>query len=611
MGMRPQEARWFEILSPRDQLTAALECLAASGAVELQSHSQPSARMRLPDLSAGLEEYAELHRHYGAWWPGKMPDVTEATAEPMDQLEASLATLRAWSENADPIIAELQQSKTRLEDLALLQELIGGAGECLPDLGQLADAGPYLDGRLYLLPEQATLPELPPSVLVQFIETEEKRFLLALGERKSLAELDDRLASQRARRLILPQGLHSDPRQCADDVNRSLSELGKRVDLLQERLDESARHYGLAEALARLRLLDWYVRNVPELPATERFAWVTGWTSDPDGSGIEACLKRGHVKHLLRLAEPPAGVQSPMILRNPAWIRPFELFANLLGMPAAQEIDPSRILAIIGPLMFGYMFGDVGHGAVLLIAGLLLRTRIPALALLVPGGVSSIIFGFVFGSIFGIENIIPALWLHPLSHPLVILGTSLGFGVVVVLLGLMLDAVQCHWRGDVAEYWASRLGLAVTYFGMLGAFFQPVLLWAIPIGATWFILGAAIAGAKKDAGAAAMEYGETLLQLAVNTISFVRVGAFALAHGGLAAAVVGVADAAGSITGTVIVLVLGNALIIALEGLVVSIQTTRLVLFEFFTRFLRVSGRRFQPLPPPGENEQLNERRET
>ena len=88
-------------------------------------------------------------------------------------------------------------------------------------------------------------------------------------------------------------------------------------------------------------------------------------------------------------------------------------------------------------------------------------------------------------------------------------------------------------------------------------------------------------------------------------------GAFALAHGGLSAAVVGVADAAGSITGTVIVLVLGNALIIALEGLVVSIQTTRLVLFEFFTRFLRVSGRRFQPLPPPGENEQLNERRET
>jgi V/A-type H+-transporting ATPase subunit I len=136
-----------------------------------------------------------------------------------------------------------------------------------------------------------------------------------------------------------------------------------------------------------------------------------------------------------------------------------------------------------------------------------------------------------------------------------------------------------------------------------------MILWAVPIGAAWFILGSAVAGAKKGAGAAAMEYGETLLQLAVNTISFVRVGAFALAHGGLSAAVVGLAAAAGSATGAAIVLVVGNTVIIALEGLVVSIQTTRLVLFEFFTRFLRVSGRRFQPLPAPGETKHLNERR--
>ena len=57
-------------------------------------------------------------------------------------------------------------------------------------------------------------------------------------------------------------------------------------------------------------------------------------------------------------------------------------------------------------------------------------------------------------------------------------------------------------------------------------------------------------------------------------------------------------------TGAAVVLVIGNIVIIALEGLVVSIQTTRLVLFEFFTRFLRVSGRRFRPLPAPGETKQ-------
>jgi V/A-type H+-transporting ATPase subunit I len=83
----------------------------------------------------------------------------------------------------------------------------------------------------------------------------------------------------------------------------------------------------------------------------------------------------------------------------------------------------------------------------------------------------------------------------------------------------------------------------------------------------------------------------------VNTISFVRVGAFALAHAGLCTAVVGIAEAAGP--GYWPVLILGNAVIVALEGLVVGIQTTRLILFEFFIRFLSAQGRRFEPLPPP------------
>ena len=88
-----------------------------------------------------------------------------------------------------------------------------------------------------------------------------------------------------------------------------------------------------------------------------------------------------------------------------------------------------------------------------------------------------------------------------------------------------------------------------------------------------------------------------MLQLGVNTVSFVRVGAFALAHAGLCVAVVGIAEAAGAAYWPV--LVLGNAAIVALEGLVVGIQTTRLILFEFFIRFLSARGRPFEPLLPP------------
>jgi V/A-type H+-transporting ATPase subunit I len=98
---------------------------------------------------------------------------------------------------------------------------------------------------------------------------------------------------------------------------------------------------------------------------------------------------------------------------------------------------------------------------------------------------------------------------------------------------------------------------------------------------------------------AVAEMIEGLMRLAVNTLSFVRVGAFALAHAGLSLAVVTLAEGAGGGFAGIVVMILGNALIIAIEGLVASIQMTRLVLFEFFTRFLTAEGRAFRPLAPP------------
>jgi V/A-type H+-transporting ATPase subunit I len=113
-------------------------------------------------------------------------------------------------------------------------------------------------------------------------------------------------------------------------------------------------------------------------------------------------------------------------------------------------------------------------------------------------------------------------------------------------------------------------------------------------------LGSALHARRASAGLIALA---TLLEdgmrLLVNTLSFARVGAFALAHAGLSSAVVTLADLTGSELGALIVMLAGNALVIALEGLVVSIQTTRLILFEFFVRFLRGEGRAFRPLPPP------------
>jgi len=88
------------------------------------------------------------------------------------------------------------------------------------------------------------------------------------------------------------------------------------------------------------------------------------------------------------------------------------------------------------------------------------------------------------------------------------------------------------------------------------------------------------------------------MRLLVNTVSFARIGAFALAHAGLSVAIIEMATASGHI-GYWPVFIVGNVLVVALEGVVVSIQTTRLLLFEFFIRFLTGAGRAFKPLPPP------------
>jgi V/A-type H+-transporting ATPase subunit I len=121
------------------------------------------------------------------------------------------------------------------------------------------------------------------------------------------------------------------------------------------------------------------------------------------------------------------------------------------------------------------------------------------------------------------------------------------------------------------------------------------------------VSGSALRTRQGRARAAFVSAGELLergLQLGVNTVSFARVGAFALAHAGLCVAVVELEQAAGKVGG-VIVFVLGNALVLVLEGLVVGIQTTRLVLFEFFARFLRAEGRAFVPLVPPASDEAM------
>ncbi len=318
-------------------------------------------------------------------------------------------------------------------------------------------------------------------------------------------------------------------------------------------------------------------------------------------AALRHALDASGLRYVLRIAEAPAGMNAPMVLRNPGWARAFEVFARMLGTPGKNESDPSQLLAVIASFIFGFMFGDVGQGAVVLLAGIVLGRRIPMTRMLIPGGIMAMVFGALFGSVFCREDIIPALWLHPMAEPITLLLAAIFAGTAIIALGLVLDAVQMHWRGEARHWWAYRAGLVAAYAGLLIAPLRPDGLVVAGIGAAWFIVGAtalAPAGRLGAMAGAAAELVEQVLRLLVNTLSFARIGAFALAHAGLSFAVLELALASGRV-GYWVVLALGNVLIVVLEGVVVSIQTTRLLLFEFFIRFLTGAGREFKPLPPP------------
>jgi len=229
-----------------------------------------------------------------------------------------------------------------------------------------------------------------------------------------------------------------------------------------------------------------------------------------------------------------------------------------------------------------------------------MRDRLPVLRMLVPGGLAAAAFGFVFGSVFSLETVLHPLWVAPLEHPLPVLAAPIVGGAVLLVIGLLLGALEAWWDGLLARWWLEDAPVLLSYVGLALGFIDPAGWVLVAAGALWAMAGATMDGHGLKAMPGGLgEWVERTLQLAINTLSFARVGAFALAHAGLSSAVVALADAAGHPVGHVLVLVLGNVLILLVEGLVVSIQTTRLVLFEFFTRFFRAEGREFRALAAP------------
>ena len=335
------------------------------------------------------------------------------------------------------------------------------------------------------------------------------------------------------------------------------------------------------------------------MPSGAIYARITGWTSDP--GRLTACLERSHASAVAHFPKAPEELQPPLILSNPGWIQPFEIFSRLVGMPGRFSADPSGLLVVVAPILFGYMFGDVIQGLALIVIGLALQRRWPMLRLLVAGGLAAMVFGFVFGAAGGMHGVLPALWTDPLNDPLPVLLAPIAFGGALLTLGLALTALEAYWSARLVNWLRGDAGFLALYLGLLLGLLHPAGWVLAIVGVGIQVLGRLWQERRVGAVFAAIaELLEKLVQILINTLSFVRVGAFALAHAGLSSALVSMVAGVQCTASYVLLLIVGNALIIVIEVLAASIQTMRLVLFEFFTRFFETTGREFRPSPPPG-----------
>lgn len=602
--IRPQPARWFECACARDDAFVLLEALAASRSAEIEWHGSAQEKdARAANLN--LKEYAALARGYRVYWPAPALRPSAQCPPPLAAFETALARLRTWAAEATPLIATLQARESALAELAAVERVVDVLDGGDVDLAQLASARAGVQARVFVQhAEPGAASSLPDGAaargdrLVRRFAARGEAYALVVASTAEIERLEREAPTMQARVVALPPWLGRDAHATRALILERRAAATREIAATREALDASLARCEVALALGDIARAAWCFENAGAIATGEVLARINGWTDDP--AGLAAAGEASGARAIATFPAAPAGARAPVLLRNPWWARPFEIFARLFGVPSGEGVDPSMLLAIASPLLFGYMFGDVGHGLMLLAAGLALRRRHPALALLVPGGLASIGFGVLFGSVFAYEGLIHPLWTAPLADPLRILLVPLVAGAALLATGLALQGLEAWWRGAFLEWLRCDAGLAFVYGGILGAMVHPAGAAVALAGATAFVAGRA----SREAGAAAAlaalaQLAEKTLQLLVNTISFARVGAFALGHAGLSAAVVALAEATGNRAGYLVALVAGNLLIIVLEGLVVAIQTTRLVLFEFFVRFFDTRGREFRPLLPP------------
>ncbi len=383
-----------------------------------------------------------------------------------------------------------------------------------------------------------------------------------------------------------------------------LTDAKKRSETEFEKLKK---RYGgeLADLHAKLKRVREIVALRSALKKRDGRYFLYGWVPKREVGRFEMGLD--HAEALFS----KAGEDAPVLLKTPGVLKPFETLVQSFSYPGYNEINPTIPFALAFIVMFGAMFGDIGHGIVLALIGAIVSRISPKFGDLgrvyILAGAGSALFGLLYGSFFGFHDLVHPLLFVPVENVDLSIYTGIAIGVFFITVGFLLNIVSLARRKRVSALFFGEGGVLwlLIYWFAIGIVVK-ALIFELPVRYELYLLGAVVAllflALLIKRGAFAQTFFDTLIRMfeeAINTISFARLGAFALAHGALFLALFSVADILSKTDGRGVgywfIIVLGNCFIIVLEGVVVTIQTLRLEYYEFFKRFFKGGGEPYKP----------------
>lgn len=411
------------------------------------------------------------------------------------------------------------------------------------------------------------------------------------------------------------------PEQDLSSINKEIQDVDKELEDIDSKIKQiKTSNKEVVDNLSNS--LEYYEKSdelVSKMARGNKYLYLTGWVPDSKINDFKD-LSEKYSDTTVTVKEE-TNQAPPTKLKNNKLFRPFEFLVNMYGAPNYNELDPTPFFAISYMLLYGMMFGDLGQGLVFVLLSFLVDKKNKTFGALIRRiGFSACFFGLMYGSVFGIETLIPALLIKPFDNIMKVLIASVAFGIGLLLIAYCLGIYnKLVKQKNIEEGIFGKEGFAglmmMTSFVIL--ILNIVNINVIPknIGVVMLIASIVMIIFSKPIAAkiekrdevyesTAFDYYvessfsiiEALLSVFSNLVSFTRVGAFAINHVGLYMAFEVMSKIAGGGIKGIIILILGNILIIGLEGMIVFIQGLRLEFYEMFSKYYQGNGRKFRPI---------------